>query len=307
MKIHYVTVSDETLASYRMRIELPEDYLNKISKGGDYKYLVSHGPKPREDVDINVFTKHFNPVEDIKSAQYLKKKGKKTIIDICDDYFERPGAEYYLSMLETCDAVTCSSKNLTKKVKEISGRKDVFHVKDPCTFDFCEPSLFKPKEYTISYLWYGRGYNLFSLKPLLPHLTDGPVAVFSEVELKTAQENVHWLKWEPGIVEINAKNFFVVLIPTFKHDKATKNKSPNRVVDALFSGCFVVTDNEDIYEEFSDFIWIGDIIEGVDWFKKNPKEALKMIKRGQDYIEKNYTIESAVKRWLTAFEHVTRN
>lgn len=306
MKIHYVTVSDDTLASYRMRIQMPEDYLNKISKGGDYKYEVSHGSEPREDVDINVFTKHFNKISDLKSAHSLKGK-TKTIIDICDDHLEKPEADYYYAMLDVCDSVTCSSENMKKKIKDITGRTDVFHVRDPITFSYEKPSLFKPEEYEISYLWYGRGYNLFALKPLIPKLKDGPFVVFSEVDPKISQENVHWIKWEPGIVEVNAKNFFITVIPTLKHDRSTKNKSPNRAVDALNSGCFVVTDNEDIYEEFSDFIWIGDIEEGVSWFKHNPEEALEMVKNGQEYIHNNYAIECAAKDWLTVFEHVTRN
>ena len=84
-----------------------------------------------------------------------------------------------------------------------------------------------------------------------------------------------------------------VLIPV--GEKITK--SANRLIESINAGCFVICNSMPAYDEFKDFAWIGDISKGMDWYRNNKEEALNMIKEGQEYISKKYTINQIGPMW----------
>ena len=75
--------------------------------------------------------------------------------------------------------------------------------------------------------------------------------------------------------------------------------SNNRVVKAIMAGKFVVTPNVEMksWQKFKDYIWMGDVDDGIKWALENKPAALFMIKRGQDYIRPIYSPRVIAKQW----------
>ena len=103
------------------------------------------------------------------------------------------------------------------------------------------------------------------------------------------------------MVESHIVNADIVLIPTADHPW-TKCKSPNRAVDAIHAGKFVITDNADIYGDLQEFIAIvekpEDIPEVIKWWQENPGEVAEKVTAGQKYIQETYGDAVILDAWL---------
>ena len=78
-----------------------------------------------------------------------------------------------------------------------------------------------------------------------------------------------------------------------------KVKSPNRVIDAIQQGKYVITNNGvDSYKELKDYIHIGNITEGLKWALNNKDQVIEKIKKGQEYVLKNHSPKIIGQRWI---------
>lgn len=286
-RINYVTQAGETVASYRMRIDTPRQVINNLFT--DYECLVS---REYDDMaDINIFSKHWNAEKD---AQDIFGAESKTIFDVCDDHFDREMGPYYEFMCLNADTITCNTASMQERIYQVTGRLARI-VNDPVTFPR-QQFEFSP---TPKFLWFGGRVNLPSLSPIihkLPNLT-----IICDLVPDILPEHVTGIQWQPNLVEDMIEDFDIVVLPRNDYPWAL-TKSPNRLVDALNAGKFVITDFPEVYGEFEPYCFVGDIESGVNHYLEYGQHLEDMIQSGQEYVERNYLPRKIAKDWVEIFE-----
>lgn len=286
---NFVSKAGPHLGSHRMRAEIPATILqerdvNCLAQVSEHAYPVC---------TANIFMKHFKASEMISEAHECKNAGSKVIFDICDNHFNRDAKDTYHTMCDLADTVTCNTESMAKVIKEKTG-KEAKLVKDPITFPRYDVEINMDSDPNI--LWFGHASNLSSLMAVASKIPYN-ITCITNIDKKISEGNVKAVPWEIGLVEHIIQFFDIVIIPTSEYRHYAQMKSSNRAVDALHAGRFVVTDNPRIYGEFSDFIWIGDIAEGIQWYVDNPTQAYHKTKEGQLYVGVNYNHEVIHEQW----------
>lgn len=285
-----------------MRIQIPIRLLNH-SCGSFLKATVS--ATADENADLNVFSKHFDKDENLKEIADGITKGYLTIMDVSDDHFDRERGVYYSKMCEMADHLTCNSENMQERIYEVTGRLARI-VQDPITF----PALsFKPYEKgdTPGLLWFGHKAGAFAL---FPWANASPYGIRAICNAKIQHPKVLHTEWGLGVVETEIENYDIVLLPTLSSFPWVKCKSPNRAVDAIQAGKYVITDNPDIYGDLKDYISIipqndGDALrKELLYWQTNPEEVAAKIKAGKEFIAKKYNDLVVLDGWLDAFKDV---
>ncbi len=294
IKINFTTQGGVHLASHRMRMTKPAELLNLGTNG---KVEVTIKEKSDPTAQVNVFAKHFDPKNSFLAACSGPDFGYYSVIDICDNHFHREYEQYYRDMCERCDAITCNSKNMQEEIFKETGKLARI-INDPITFQKGEV---KHTE-TPKLIWYGHSSNL---PPLMKWLEKLPTQVTVVSDVTINHPKVVSVKWKPMVVEKLLDVHDIVLIPTTKFPW-TKCKSPNRAVDALYAGKYVITDNKDIYGDLGDFIDIikdpEELLLAIDAYRMFPDNAKERIKKGQDFVEKTYQDSTIIDGWLAVLK-----
>jgi 5,10-methenyltetrahydromethanopterin hydrogenase len=106
----------------------------------------------------------------------------------------------------------------------------------------------------------------------------------------------HWSFDKQGEV---VRDSDIVLLPIPKGMPLVQVKSPNRVIDSIQQGRFVLTnDGVDSYKKLKDFIHLGSLKEGLKWALNNRDQVIEKIKQGQIYINKNHSPQTVGQRWI---------
>lgn len=289
MKINFVTVASDLMASYRYHNLIPAKELGK-------NHEVTITPWPDDGNDIYCFSKHFNR-GDIWYVRGLKSKGKKTVFHVCDNHFDTEHQNHYRNMINEVDEVIVSTEELASVVKIETGREPKV-IYDPYEFDSKEPD-FKPNG-PLKLLWFGHPSNIPGLMTLWPTIRDNYIMIVTSEDVN-------------GKIKIDGKPFPVVkytkenllkafdmcdavIIPSELGSKQ-RVKSPNRLVESVQRGKYVLANEIPSYQEFSD-MWIGDIKQGLDFLKMQDSETInKRIKNTQEYIRKNHSPEIIGSMW----------
>jgi hypothetical protein len=221
--------------------------------------------------DILVYGKHVVPM------RVVEQFGKR-VYDICDDHFHTQHEAYYREHAAFADLVTVNSEEMARIVLEETGRKATVIIPDPYE------SEEQPAGYGKGVLWYGHESNLKTIEPyrdLIDRVLTHP---------EWSREN-----------QVEAiKECAVVIIPT----DCRKGKSANRLIEAVRNGRFVVAGDLPAHDEFKEFMWIGDIREGIEWAKSHKDECIERVKACQDYLRDRYSPERIGKLWLEALQGI---
>jgi hypothetical protein len=290
LKINFVNSGTDALASYRMRSEIPANLLETPGPE-DMGFTTSISSECSEEADINVFSKHWNQEEDLHSA---RKSRTKTVFDICDDHFDRDNGAYYEAMCDAVDTITCNTANMQERIYEVTGRLASI-IPDPVTFDVGSASMLdfdNPK-----FLWFGSAPNVMTIYSWLhkvPNLT-----VICNMQIPHLPEKVKFVPWGPGVVEKLIQEHDIVILPKNKHEWA-RTKSPNRAVDAIYAGKYVISDFEEVYGELSPYMYVGRFEDGMEHFNKNHDQVINSILAGQDYIARNFGSPAIRSAWAKA-------
>lgn len=298
--INWVSKGSTYLASHRLRVQKPVTLINTYT---DIKATISD----RADLtaDLNIFSKHFKTEEMYEDVLACKIKGIPTIMDVCDNHFQRDNSKHYIKMCEAVDQVTCNSKNMKVAIEAHTDRT-AFVISDPIVFPYKEPSLFKSNgSYGPKVLWFGHSSNLEGLKRWLPNILC-KVTVVSNQPL--VHNKVDFIPWRPLLVEEMIKDFDIILIPSSGFTWANC-KSPNRAVDTLWSGKTFITDDEDVYKDVLPFGYLVDkdglqVHDVLNTLRTNPEEAKEKIIKGQQYLKDNLNDESVLEAWLDTFKQL---
>jgi hypothetical protein len=266
MRVGYAVPHSPSLASYRLRVDIPRRHL-----GPGFQSCVG------TTGEVTFFYKNGNH----RLADALPGP---VVYDVVNDHFKGPQAMDYFAMCSVAQTITCASEAMAECIKSYTGR-DATVIDDPWETEEREPSV-----YGEGVLWFGHSANIASL---LPHIEAiGPkLLICSNVR----SAHVPWsLENESRCLQGAA-----VAVVT----GGNLGASANRPVKVLRAGRFVVAPaaSPRSWHQFSEFIWIGDVGEGIRWALNNREEACKKILAGQAYIREKYSPQLIGSQWAAIF------
>lgn len=167
-----------------------------------------------------------------------------------------------------------------------------------CIEDMYENQEHPPNMESDGVMWYGHPVHQHSF---YKHYRRG-MKVMSKNPTRKMIETMGYdfgrnYKWFNLVEEekLFRESSVVVITASSKH-----RVSNNRVVKAIMAGKFVVTPNVEMksWQKFKDYIWMGDVDEGIKWALDNKLKAKLMIKKGQDFIRPIYSPQVIAKQWV---------
>lgn len=257
------------MASTRYRTILPAMALQRL------------GCEITKDADTLVFSKD-------KVSEEVLRLYKRRVYDVCDDNFDcaRRGDEYRRHVAEA-DAVTCNSDVMRFVIHKKCNRVATV-IPDPYEHDEWAPS------WGDGLLWFGHSVNVKDLVRVLPGLP--PVHVIT-----SETDKVAFTEWSPEAVDDGLRKSSMVIIPTGRG----MTKSANRLIESVRAGKFVVAEPLPAYEEFAEWMWVGDLHKGVERALSHKDECLARVKACQDYIRDRYSPDRIGGMWLTLLKSLS--
>lgn len=290
MRLNYISKMDDTFASYRYRMLIPGREL--VAKGHDVQFSRFF----RTATDTVVFSKHFHYPE-ADTAILCKQQGQKVVFDVCDNHLDdSPHREHYAAMIKLADTVTCSTPELAEVIQDKIGVSSIV-ISDP--YEFAEVEPVKPVlGDRLKLLWFGHASNIDSLRGVWKDLAGNYVMVISGPEAKDYIKHPVFA-WSKGTLEKGFKEADAVIIPSIE-DTRRKVKSPNRMIESIRQGRFVIANPLPAYEPFREWMWLGGMKEGIEWFRAHLDEVPDRIKAAQAYIRETFSPERIGSEWEKA-------
>lgn len=287
MKITFASYADHTMPSTRYRALIPAQ---EMAKQGQQIKL---GP-PQLGDDVGIWMKHFRP----EDQQDIRKFQGRKIFDCCDDHFHNENRNHYINMIENADLVTCTTERMAEIIKDETGA-EARVIPDPYEFPENQPHFVRRSRPRL--LWYGHSVNFDTIEPWLDELQDYDVKIIANKFPHKLQRD--WVRFEPWshqsmINSLHRCDF--VIIPTLNDYRHKTVKSHNRPLEAIRQGRFVVMGHLPSYEQFSGTMWVGDIVEGLEWARKHPELATERVQQAQNYIRSRYSPKVIAEHWLRA-------
>lgn len=269
-------MADDRLASYRYRMQIP-------SRNIGYESVFSKTPV---NADIHFFSKAFNPEELI-----MAESCSRVVYDLCDDWFIQNGREKRArDFCELADAVTCPTSQMADRIFTETGIKATV-IGDPCEFTELPPK----DQDELNVLWFGHSTNLNAVefgryKCNLEIVTSIRPKVFG---------NIKFTKWSMENMRLAFERNNVVIIPSKDHP-SNYVKSPNRLVESLRSGLYVIASPLPSYREFNEYAeLVLDIPSALE--KRRDKNR---VFNGQQYIRENYSPNVIGEKWNRLFSEI---
>ena len=252
-RVSFIHWGDKTVASWRYRAK-----------------IVSEGWAELNDftADTLIFAKP--EANELMEMARAKARGAWVIVDFCDDHFDWV---HYKEALRLADAVTCPTQTMAKIIKE-HGR-DATVIGDP--YEYPEA---KPHYNGLNLLWYGHAVNKHSLERILPDLEGYNLRVVSNFGGA--------IPWSHETMLEEFARADIVLMPA-----TAEYKSPNRAVEAIRQGCFVVSERDLGIPH----IYVGNILEGIKWTQTQDMNTL--ISKAQKFVTDEFTPRILIDKWKT--------
>lgn len=296
MRIQYFPQIDENRASSRFRQIIPGSQLEIL---GHTVYF----DQKKHNAEWLIVNKAVQGAGDWTGH-------KKVCFDMCDNHFITIYREDHIKAIERADLVTCSTPTMAMEIKEETGREAVV-IEDPVDLGVISPVNVNQLD---SIFWCG---NSLSAPALMR------VGVISD-------EYDPWVDDRDSVITIGGEqyNLFAVGVPEYDwsasytkrqmidaldcsdvciipvdNNRWGRCKSPNRLMDAVARGKFVIAEHMPAYEPFSEWMFIGNIQEGLSWAKQNLTEIPERVRLAQDYIIKNHSAQQIGEKWETALSN----
>ena len=313
-------------ASIRYRLLLPAHALRELGYESCVVFI-SPDESPQElyrrvMADVLVVTKltpedHKDKFDSVcKLITLARADGKPVVVDVCDDHFD---FDYFRTLVRSGDFLVAPTAQMAETARRYSNRPCVV-IPDPYE-GHCRPPRVRRDELGIDaplkLLWYGVRSNLPGIFAAVPRLAlgglPGELQIVSDgrerAEAACAKWNresgeafrLRYTQWSAETMYQALENCDAVVVPASTSDPHKRVKSPNRVVEAIQAGRFVVASPLPSYREFARYGWIDDDLEaGLRWMIAQPEEALARIIAGQAHVEKNYAPAIIAQRWHDA-------
>lgn len=281
MKINYSTVADKNLASYRYRIQIPSQYLRK------WGHEVSIGGP--DQADVGVFSKHFN-TRDYEVARQPTRYGR-VVFDVCDYHLDGPHRDHYERMMGLADQITVGTEEMAKEIKSETDH-DSTVIYDPYELDESRPNISD----AMKLLWFGHPSNL---QPLRFEIESGRLEGYWIQVISQPNAIIPCVPWSMSAMLKGLDECDVVIIPQ-ENTKANRCKGANRMVEAIRAGRFVVANEMPAYKQFSEWMYLGDIREGIEWTEQNKSEVKDRMEMAQKYVRETFSPEKISHQWQSA-------
>ena len=259
---------------------------------------------------------------EVKDFMYLKDIGIKFIFDVCDNKW-RLGKDRQKNkaiMNDGCkyaNLITTTCGELKQKIYEESGKVALI-IDDPFERTIEEPR-FKPHEKNLNICYFGgrKSFWLVNWEEVIAGLNyicgrlgvEYTLNCITQKHLLASKKITHhyypdgpviMYEWDYELQkQLVSKSDFVLLPVPNDNPLVFSYKSPNRVIDSIAQGRYVVTTNGvTSYEQFGDFIGLGSLQKNIKWAMENPKDVISKIKEGQNYIQKYRSPGVIAKQWM---------
>lgn len=262
------------VASFRYRCAIPMKALWAMEVENDFG-----------EGDVTVIAKDWVSLEEVREL-----KGP-VIWDVCDDHFNDKQGFYYRAVAEIAHTITVPTEGMRQRVLASTGR-EAFVVADP--YEFPEVKATMKSGWAKNLFWYGHKSNLLGL------MENREAFEGRELQIVSNYQGCHPWSWENMLKGFDWCD--VVPIPVLQDEK-NQAKSPNRMVEAIRQGRYVVANPLPAYEGYG--MWQGDLKEGLQWVDDNPDYALEAVRKAQQIVEEKHAPNIIAAQWLKVFEHVT--
>jgi len=269
--------------------------------------------------DIVIMSKSI----EVKDFMYLKDKGIKFIFDVCDNKW-RIGKDRQKNtaiMNAGCryaNLITTTCTQLRQKIYDET-RKNSLIIDDPYERDIEKPR-FKPHKKNLNICYFG-GRKSFWLvdweeviiilnyicKQLGVEYTLNCITQKHQLASKNLTHHYYpdgpliMYEWDYKLQrDLVSKSDFVLLPIPLGVSMVTSYKSPNRVIDSIAQGRYVITTyGVNSYNQYGDFIGMGSLRDNIKWAINNPKSVISKIEEGQKYIKEHNSPEVIAKQWMS--------
>lgn len=265
--IGYAVQANPILASFRLRVQIPRLHLGRPS-------AVGITGKP------TFFYKNGH----VELAKAVKPSG--VVYDVVNDHFCGKNAPEYHAMCRVADIISCGSEVMRDLVERYTGRHAVV-IDDPYENEESLPAC-RGNEL----LWFGHSANIGSVRPYLDELHGAQFVICS---------NGTGVEWTPTSERVCLERCAAVLMTG--HNIGA---SSNRIVKALRAGRFVICPNPvESWKQFSPYMWVGNVADGIEWVFNNREEACLKIRQGQDYVRERFSPETIGLKWRALFDSIS--
>ena len=299
-----------SIPSYVVSGILPADYLN-IQK---IVFLKDHDPKEmltRFNPKLVIINKamHTNIINLARTAKELDIK----VISVFDDwYFIKPESRgIQLRFIDNLKLAKYSNNIIvkTKSAADMIYKHTGFRAKiisDCVRFESQMP--INKINYPFKISWFGMDTNHdtleFGIREILEYNFEANIkiitnkldkirSVLSNINLKNI--SLEFIKWNESM-DKEVITTDIVIIP-YLSDHKRLVKSYNRITDSINLGRFTIISDLDHLREFSNFCFLGNIGKGLKWSKDNNLLAIEKVKKGFEYVKKNYSVNTIAMDW----------
>ena len=300
MVINYVTELTSGVASIRYRMLIPANHMTCEAYRGPYPVL---------DADIYVFGKPL--ANELKWAMMCKEFDRIVVWDVSDNHFrdnaEQGLRETYKSMLEMADYITCPTENMAKVIRE-QGREATV-IPDPWAYEEIEPKEISEwgdiADTRPKLMMFGNIASMNSMRRVTKELVaDGEEYKICIIGDKRYDwKGVIINQWTPSMMEEGFKGSDLVIIPVETNDRSDV-KSPNRMVDSIRQGKFVIAEPMPEYKQFSEWMYVGNIVEGMKWAKAHRAELPERVRKAQAYVRTLFDPKDIGRKWENLFRSI---
>jgi len=327
----YIPNYNSNRASYRFRAAIPLQGM----RPGDC--IIKNLKEATKD-DIVVLAKKSTP----KDLFYLKSQGIKCVYDICDNRWKKYISLKWIKrviqphnvLCQNADALITTCSGMQELIKKHIGRDSII-VNDPVEATKEEPrTALKSRRY-INIFTFGNSkhFNKIHWNTLIEEFNNVGMEykIIAMLDRSKKFKVMYKDQIEKGRLEIYEfdlkkqyelmKESDVVFLPIQINSMDSliniKAKSPNRIIDAIYSGKPVITnhgvDTWNIFKRYADFTGWARSVQYVAYAAalrnliNKPKEEInKRIIEGQNYITANHSPEVIGKQWIELENKVGR-
>ena len=288
--------------------------------------------------DIVILAKKSTP----KDLFYLRANNIKCVYDICDNKWRKYVSPNWVKrvvephnvMCNNADALVTTCVDMQRLIMKHTGRNS-FIINDPVEATKQEPRVALKSRRYIKIFNYGNSKHFSKIQWnfLIKKFIDSEIEFkinammdrskkFIEMysdEIATGRLTIHEYDWNKQYELMNDADviFLPIVVNSMDNLVDIRAKSPNRIMDAIYSGKPVVSNfgiNSYMpFQAFSDFGGNARSINYEEWIQcfrtlinRKKEQTIHMILQGQKYIEMNHSPKIIGEQWVDLENKVGR-
>jgi len=307
------------IASARYRVLIPAHQLVRLGHEVQIVALPPGDlPASVKDMqcDVLIVSKSFDAcAEELAAA--MRERGTKVIADFCDDHFANAEiGPRFRSLAALADTLVASTPAMADAIRRNTGRESIV-ITDPVEGPRGVPA-FAPRFPELRITWFGHPTNLNGLEaraselhslaarmPLRLTVVTDPTSAANAIVAKLNAHDRARLKAElvPWSLEATWKALAqcdLAWIPVIDTDRNSA-KSPNRLLEALWTGRLVVADPVPSYQPFADLVPIGmGLDKAVVQALEDPARVEANVREAQRRIAQSHSALECGRQWSSA-------